>query len=146
MIELIIVLLVLVVITAIAIPRVAISSERSLETATANMVRNVRAQIELYYAAEGVYPATLDPDWFLSGQAVNPFDPDHPTPLWLASAPNKIYPTTKKLTESSLSTMWYNNANGMFCARVPLAGSSAATLARFNRVNGTACVSMDQTE
>lgn len=146
MVELIIVLIVLAVVTAIAIPRVAVSSEGSVDTATASLVRNVRAQIEVYYAVEGVYPATLDAGWFLGNEIVSPFEPDHPTPLWLASAPNKIYPSAKRLTSDSTSTLWYNTVNGMFCARVPSAGGDAATLARFNRVNGTACTSMDQTE
>lgn len=140
LVELVVVVLVLGIVAGVAAPRLMDTSDAAKESAAATLVEQVRDQIDMYFAEHGEYPATLEAGWF-RGQLVNPYDPDHPTPLWIANSGNR-YPTHKTLRSGSC--MWYDRANGAFAVRVSPQESDAATIALFNRVNGFAISTLDQ--
>ena len=143
MVELVVVILILGVLAAVAAPRLLDASGQSTEAATARTVDIVRDMIEMYQSKNGALPPTIDPEWFHGENISNPYDPDHPTPFFVANDPAKNYPVWKTLRPGS--TFWYNIANGRLCARVPPQANDAATIELFNRVNDAAITSLTQT-
>lgn len=137
LVELVVVVMILGIIAAIAAPRLLSNAEDAREKAAATVVDNVRRGIDVYYAEHGVYPTTVD-NSIVRGRLQNPYDLDHPTPVFVANNASHIYPTWLRLMPSS--TFWYNRANGAFTARVPLQATAAETVALFNRVNDTEVV------
>lgn len=60
LVELLVVVLILAALAAIAIPRISQSANSAKTNACATNVDLLNSQIELYYANEGSWPATLD--------------------------------------------------------------------------------------
>ncbi len=146
LVELLLVVVVLAILAAIAVPELGGPSERARSSTAAQNVAEIRTRIDIYYHQNGAYPPTLDPGWFADGIPENPYWPDHPTPLWIASGQNLRYPNTKHLSSGSQSTMWYNTANGRFFYRVERGADDAETVALFNRVNRCTITSIGQTK
>ena len=146
LIELVVVVVILGVIGAIAVPRMSsFSANAKVHAAQAN-VNIVRSKVEETIAIAGKPPTAIDATWF-AGRKIpkNPFA--------TASDPRQVQQVSggASVTEPSIKTVegriayWYNRDNGEFRARVPTRGSSAATLALYNLVNGTQLTSLSDT-
>ncbi|UCG60176.1 MAG: prepilin-type N-terminal cleavage/methylation domain-containing protein [Phycisphaerales bacterium] len=78
LVELLVVVLILAALAAIAIPRISQSASSAKTNACSTNVDLVNSQIELYYANEGSWPATLadltsDANYFPDGAPVCPW-------------------------------------------------------------------------
>jgi prepilin-type N-terminal cleavage/methylation domain-containing protein len=142
LVELVIVVLILGILAAVALPTLFSSSEDATEIATASVVNTVRDAVDLYFAEHGVHPESIDLS-MLRGRLSNPYDPTHPTPVFVANNPANLYPTWKILRPGS--TMWYNKANGQFAARVAPQSTDAETIDLYNRVNNHDITALNQT-
>ncbi len=141
LIELVVVVLILGVIAAVAGTKMFDTVDQTKASSAATLVSLVRNQIDLYHAASGAYPETIDPASF-HGQLTNPYAPEK-TFANVQSVVGKMYPSIKTLQFSK--SCWYNKTNGQFMVRVPVQESDAATITLFNRVNNTAITSLGQT-
>ena len=142
LVELVIVIVIIGVIAAIAVPRVSRAAIGAKEASLRATVRNIASQVQLYYAEEGTYPGDIDPAWFSSGKISNPYNPDHPTPVFLSPNPADQHPIWKIIRGGS--TFWYNPASGIFRGRVDDTLSNPETIALYNRVNNTNVTSITQ--
>ena len=140
--ELVIVIVIIGIIATIAITRVGRSAENASEAALRAIVRVINNEIEMYFAKQGIYPDTIDPQWFRSGKLANPYDPDHPTPIFYVDQADSLHPNWKVVRPGS--TFWYNKANGIFRGRVDDQLSVAETIALYNRANATSITTIDQ--
>ena len=142
LVELVIVVVIIGVIAAIAVPRISRASDGANEAALRATVRNVASKIEVLYGEEGKYPDDIDPAWFSPGRLSNPYDPDHPTPVFVSSKAKQLHPKWKVIRSGS--TFWYNSANGAFRARVDDQLSKSETIDLYNLINGTNITSITQ--
>lgn len=143
LVEVVVVVLIIAILAAIATPTLINQSADAQILATMLAVENIRTEIELFRATQGKWPSTVDPTWFRGRRVINPFEPMHPTPLYLDTDPNKYNLQTKYLAENC--SIWYNRANGSFAVRVPRQRTDAATLALYNLVNKARCPSLGYT-
>ena len=60
LVELVIVLVILGVLVALAVPRFTTSAEKAKETTFCSNVRTIKSQLELYRMQKGAYPSTTD--------------------------------------------------------------------------------------
>ncbi len=149
LIELLIVMAILLILSAIAYPKVAGLKDDAQGTVLATTVHQVRRQIQLHTSIADValsregYPDEVDPAWF-PGRNL-PRDP------WTygefkiqivagpkdATEPNNK--TFKIKNDGGITghTAWYNKSNGAFCVKVPDRGSEADINAMFRLINGT---------
>lgn len=80
LVELVIVLVILGVLVALAVPRFTTSAEKAKETTFCSNVRTIKSQLELYRMQKGSYPSTTDdfknflgdPEYF-ENKPVNPY-------------------------------------------------------------------------
>ncbi len=84
-------------------------------------------------------PKTIDPAWFEGDIPENPLlGPEHP---WLeiaaADLRDALHPPDLTAADPSIAKFWYNPANGIVRARVPLGISDAQVLALYNEINDT---------
>jgi prepilin-type N-terminal cleavage/methylation domain-containing protein len=146
LIELVMVVVVLGVIGAIAVPRLSGFGERAKVSAAAANVSIVKSRIEEYIAVEGVPPTAISGDWF-AGKRVpkNPFaTTGDPRQVQAVSGGVGVTEPSIKTIEGRVS-YWYNRDNGEFRARVATKGSAEATLAVYNTVNGTSLADANAT-
>lgn len=143
LVEVVIVVLIVAILAAVALPTVINRSNEAQIVAASQVVETIRTQIEQYKAIHGQWPSTIDTSWFRGNRAVNPFDPTHPIPFYIDSNPSKFNLQTKFL--SSNCSMWYNRSNGAFAIRVPRQSTNAETLALYNHVNKANCPSLSYT-
>jgi len=136
--ELVVVVVILGVIGAIAVPRVSGFAARSKVSAASASVRMIQKRIIEEEAAEGRYPSAIDPDWFSAGEIPpNPFEKTSPRSVQVVKAGASVTEPVNKTVGSGRSAYWYNMDNGSFRARVAAQGSTGATVALYNEVNGT---------
>lgn len=143
LVELVVVVLIIAILAAIAFPKIINESEEAQRVAAMRFVESVRTKIEEYRAIHGAWPTTVDPAWFRGQRVINPFAPDHPTPLYLDTSPTKYNLQTKFLAPNC--SIWYNRANGSFAVRVPKQRTDAETLALYNLINKASCPSLSYT-
>jgi len=147
LIELVVVVVILGVIGAIAVPRMSGMVDRSKVQGAAGAVNAVRSAIEEYRAVQGGVPATIDKSLFYNGSfPKNPYvtsgNPSAVEVVALGAAVTE--PTTK--TVAADAAFWYNTDNGAFRARVAGQGSGLRTLALYNEVNGTSVTGITETK
>jgi prepilin-type N-terminal cleavage/methylation domain-containing protein len=138
LVELLIVVVLLGILAALALPSANADRQESVASALASNVTQVGMVLSYrrQKTPDATWPATLDPEWFV-GKAL----PNHPDRLAgvpqveTVSVPGQAHPADRTLQPGSAGAYWYNTADGVFRARVKDQGSSAATLAFYNRVN-----------
>ncbi len=137
LIELVVVVVILGVIGAIAVPRFSGMVTRSKVQGAAGAVSSARTVIEEYRAIHGSPPALLDTSNFHGAvMPKNPYAATLPHGIEVVAAGAGVTePATK--TISGQTAFWYNSDNGEFRCRVPSQGTNASTLSLYNAVNGT---------
>jgi prepilin-type N-terminal cleavage/methylation domain-containing protein len=138
LVELLIVVILLGILAAVALPGASARRQDSVASALAANVVHVGMVLDhqRQKTPDGSWPAALQPSWFLSRTL-----PNHPDRLAgvphveVVSAPGQAHPADKVLTPTSPGAYWYNAADGTFRARVKDQGSEAETLAFYELVN-----------
>lgn len=118
---------------------------RQVHQALAALREQALYQAALREAAseEQTYPQEIDRAWFGAHLPINTVAPaDHP---WMDVAPEgdtHDHPPDPVLISKEQAGFWYNPALGVFRARVPQQVTAQETLTLYNRVNGTALLSL----
>lgn len=94
------------------------------------------------------FPLTVDPEWWKATPPVNILLP--PANPWLEIAPKADYdlehPRTRVALSEDAAGLWYNPGNGIVRARVPQMVSDRDALKLYNSVNGSAVLSLFNTD
>ncbi|MEM7624887.1 MAG: prepilin-type N-terminal cleavage/methylation domain-containing protein [Planctomycetota bacterium] len=138
LVELIIVVVVIGLIAAIAVPRFSKASEEASTAAMKANIDEIQKAVDLYQAEHGDYPLTIDPAWFIS-QEVPPhvFSPDNPVAVEIATEVDLWNPVSISVNpENDWTGYWYNPNNGVVRSRVTDQGTAARTLLLYQKVNG----------
>lgn len=138
LVEVLIVVIILGILAAVVVPQFSNAAQESLTVALQTTLAHVRTQIDRakYLGASGAYPAAIDANWFVPAAL-----PKHPqNSIGLAAVEvvtnaSLRHPANKVLATGVAGAYWYNTSTGDFRARVGDMGSSASTLAFYNRVN-----------
>lgn len=82
LVELLVVVLILGALAAVAVPRIGLTANNAKIRACETNVDLINAQIELYYAQEGIWPRRInqiisDPNYFPDGEPECPFGTDY---------------------------------------------------------------------
>lgn len=90
------------------------------------------------------WPIEIDPDWFPDNPPQNRLlTPDRP---WLEIAPPEyaelIHPPVRMAFDRSIAAFWYNPANGVVRARVPVTISDLRATELYNRINSVSLSSI----
>ena len=91
LVELVIVLVILGVLVALAVPRFTTSAEKAKETTFCSNVRTIKSQLELYRMQNGSYPSAADFNNFLGNTEYfenKPVNPYTDKPFGVANPPN----------------------------------------------------------
>lgn len=146
LIELLVVVVILGVIGAIAIPRLGGMIERSRVRGAAGAVSAARSAIEEYRATHGGLPTTVDASMFYGGSFPrNPYAASHEVTGMQVVAGGATVTEPGIKTIETKKAFWYNKDNGEFRARVANQGTNARTLALYNTVNGTSLTNVNET-
>ena len=145
--ELVVVVVIIGVIAAIAVPRMGGFAARSKTAAASASVRQMQELIVQYEGLNGTYPATLVPNWFAGGQIpANPYESTNPRAVQVVHAGADVTEPTAKTLGGGARPYWYNRDNGEVRARVPDLGHASATVSLYNAVNGTNLTAMSETK
>lgn len=90
------------------------------------------------------WPIDIDPEWFEEDPPQNRLlTPDRP---WLEIAPPEfadlLHPPIRMAFDRSIAAFWYNPANGIVRARVPVTISDQRATELYNRINSVALSSI----
>lgn len=142
--ELVLVMVVLGVIAAVAIPRFGSGADNSQEIATRTSLRRLQQKVDEYHALYGTFPEELMGEWFADGQVpVNPMAQggDQARKYFEASSAS-THPTFKYMLDQT--AWWYNAKTGWVRARVRNLKDDEATLALYNDVNSAVLTDLTQ--
>lgn len=139
LVELVMVVVILGVIGAIAVPRLSGLSERAKEKAAAATARAVQEKVVEYAALEGKLPTAIELNWFAGG--VMPKSPyasgTDPRGVQVVNGGAGVTEPTLKVVSGGARPYWYNRESGAFRVRVKAGKTAGETLALYNAVNGT---------
>lgn len=145
--ELVVVVVIIGVIAAIAVPRMSGFAAGSKVQAAAASVRTMQERVVEYEGLNGAYPTTVDPDWFVGSRLpANPYEGTSPRGLQAVSGGADVTEPAIKTLGSGKAAYWYNRDNGEVRARVLDLGNAFQTLGLYNAVNGTSLTSIAQTK
>lgn len=134
--ELIIVVAIIGVLAAMAIPKFSSASENSLKRAVQASLVVLQRQIDHYHAEHDEYPLVIDPAWFRGGMVpANAYASDSSARVVKVVDNSKTHPRNKLLPRSA--SWWYNLRNGVIRARVKDLGGDSLSLQLYNEVNGS---------
>lgn len=143
--ELVVVVVIIGVIAAIAVPRMSGFAAGSKVQAAASSARTMQEKVIEYQGLEGVWPSTIDPNWFMGGQIpANPYDARTPRTVQVVNGGASVTEPTIKVVGGGKAAYWYNRDNGQVRIRVAELGGPAATVALYNAVNGTKVTALNQ--
>lgn len=139
--ELAIVIVILGVVAAIAVPRLASAVGNSREAAATATLHTYLTAIEQFDAMIGRYPATITPALLERDDLpANPLGGSVKDPILRDASgdPSIRHPATIRFRadDPAAQGWWYNPANGVFRALVPMTPDPAADLALYERING----------
>ncbi len=138
LVEVLIVVIILGLLAAVVVPQFSTAAQDSHAAGLQTTLSIVKTQIDRakFIGSSGAFPPAIDAAWFIGGSL-----PTHSQNAFGVAAVETVsdaalsHPTDKVLKSGVAGAYWYNAANGTFRARVSDQGSSAATLAFYNRVN-----------
>jgi type II secretory pathway pseudopilin PulG len=115
---------------------------RIVRTQTREQLQRFRQQIDLQMTLSAAgqrvtYPESIDPSWFGKDRPANAMlEPGHP---WVEVAGSedagRKHPATIVASDKTIAAFWYNPANGVIRARVPVAIRDSQALEAYNEVN-----------
>ncbi len=144
--ELVVVVVIIGVIAAIAVPRMSGFAAGSKVQAAASSVRTMQEKVIEYQGLEGAWPTTIDPNWFMGGRIPgNPYATTQKHNVQAVAGGAAVTEPTVKVVGGGKAAYWYNRDNGQVRARVADMGSASATIALYNAVNGTRVTALNQT-
>ena len=141
LVELLIVVIILAILSAIALPSFGNQRvEAVASTLKANVMQVVMVlEHQKQKTVDGTYPSAIEPSWFVAGQL-----PHHPDEMAgvpaveIVAVPGLLHPAHKLMQPGVAGAYWYNSTTGAFRARVKSLGDDAATMAFYDSVNGVA--------
>lgn len=137
MVELMIVISVLGILSAIVVPKYVNAQDDAVASALAGNVKMIREQVSLYYAQNGAYPDEIDISWFAGGIPEHPENVVGLDLIQINATADLYHPAWKVLKAGAVGAYFYNPVEGTFHARVADKGSSASTLDFYNKVNNS---------
>ncbi|MCL4220346.1 MAG: prepilin-type N-terminal cleavage/methylation domain-containing protein [Phycisphaerales bacterium] len=144
--ELVVVVVIIGVIAAIAVPRMSGFAAGSKVQAAASSVRAMQEKVIEYQGLMGEWPSTIDPNWFLGGRIPsNPYAGNPSRGVQAVNGGAGVTEPTIKVVGGGKAAYWYNRDNGQVRVRVADLGNAAATIALYNAVNGTGVTALNQT-
>lgn len=144
--ELVVVVVIIGVIAAIAVPRMSGFAAGSKVQAAASSVRSMQERVIEYQGLEGAWPSAIDPNWFMGGRIPsNPYSGTSPRGVQAVKGGVEATEPTIKIVGGGKAAYWYNRDNGQVRARVADMGKASATIALYNVVNGTGVTALNQT-
>ncbi len=138
MVELLIVVVLLGIVSAIVVPSLRTERREAVTAALRSNISQVQMVLEVHRqdSPDGSWPPALDADWFVN--LIVPQHPDNMAGVPLVEtviAPGSTHPGDKVVHAGAAGAYWYNSANGTFRARVKEQATGAETLAYYNEVN-----------
>jgi general secretion pathway protein G len=138
--EVVVVLVVLGVAAAIAAPRMSRAAQAARESACRATLRTYANALEQFQGIHGQYPSGITPTVLdMTYLPASPFGGSQVNPISreVSGDPTIIHPAAKRFRPDNpaAKTFWYNPANGVFRALVPLTADPAADIALYNRLN-----------
>lgn len=151
LIELLIILAVLGILAAIAVPMYSDSSDLARTETMAVNVGEIRTQIITHAAkgdvalSPGGHPTTVDGAWFRNNSLPLHAWTGQPLVLEVVNGgAGEMYPAQKTFAGAAPNA-WYNATNGAFCVRVPAMRTDALTIKTFNDANKVGVTALNQT-
>lgn len=154
LIELLIVVSILAILAALAVPVINNSSDQARAETLASNVAHIRAMITYHGGAgttplsPGGSPVAVDSAWFRAGKMPEHAWTGDPMVVQVVSLGNDvIYPAVKVFNplSSGATSAWYNATNGSFCVLVPPQAGDPATVELFNAANKVSVTTVTQT-
>lgn len=136
LVELLILVVVISILTAIVFPTISDVSDQTRLTAAQTSVRAIQKQIDIHKTKTGQYAPTLQVEWFRGYKIPkSPYGSGNGTPVFYANKLNKLHPTFKEV--NSRTPYWYNSMTGLVRIRVPVQASDVETLELYNAANSS---------
>jgi prepilin-type N-terminal cleavage/methylation domain-containing protein len=154
LVELLIIVSILGILAALAVPMMATSSDQARTEAVASNVSHIRAMIAYHSGAGGSsmtatgHPTTVDAAWFRDSKMPEHAFAGAPMIVQVVSlASNVVFPAVKSFNPLTIgaTNAWYNSTNGEFCVLVPAKTSDAETVALFNAANKVSAMTISAT-
>ncbi|MCC6790241.1 MAG: prepilin-type N-terminal cleavage/methylation domain-containing protein [Thermomicrobiales bacterium] len=142
LIELVMVVVIMGIVASVAVARFGNFAYRAKVAAAREAVRSIQATVDEEESATGQWPTVLTSVMFVGERMpTNPFLPTQGTVIEVADA---VADNPGNMEASTLSdgAFWYNKSRGVVRARVSPQGTTAATLALYNLINGTSEVAL----
>lgn len=140
LVELVIVIVVIGLLAAIALPRFGSASHNATVASLKAHVSELQKAVDMYHAEHSAYPPNIDPDWFISQELpAHTWSPTNPQGVETDSTDGRLHPESVVVSlENGWNGYWYNPTNGVVRARVTYQGTNIRTLALYRRINGLA--------
>jgi len=153
LIELLIIMLILGILAALVVPVMSDTSDRARIEALATNAAHIRGLI-IQHAGKrdvalstGGYPLAIENAWFRAGHLPAHAWTDRAMIVQAVNTAGAFFPAVKTFDPAAAgaASVWYNAANGSFCALVPTQKTPAQTLQVFNDANKVTAASLAAT-
>jgi len=153
LIELMIIVAMLGILAALVVPVMSSTSDVARIEALATNTAHIRGLIVQHAGkrdvplSTGGYPLTIANTWFRTGRLPEHAWSDRTMVVQVVNTAGAMYPAVKTFdpTVNGAASVWYNTANGAFCALVPNQKTPAETLEVFNDANKVSAASLAAT-
>ena len=153
LIELLIIMAILGILAALVVPVMSNTSDVARIEALATNAAHIRGLIVQHAGkrdvplSAGGYPLTIDAAWFRSGNMPAHSWTGRAMVVQVVNTAGVLYPAVKTFDPTTVGavSVWYNTANGAFCALVPIQKTPAETLQVFNDANKVSAASLAAT-
>jgi prepilin-type N-terminal cleavage/methylation domain-containing protein len=141
LVELVVVIVIIGVIAAVAVPRLGDMIGRSKKASARGNVQAIQRALDQYHAEHGVFAAQIESDWFSDGLIpANSYGPAEAARNVQVADNGQDHPKAKVITTHA---WWYNAKRGIVRARVADQDSPLRTLALYNHVNSCTVNTVD---
>lgn len=145
LVELVVVVLVIGILATVVATKIVTDSQEAAEVSMATNRITIQDVIDFQHAQTGSYPVSIQPAWFRGRRL-----PSHPflpagVPLFeIVNVAGVEDPVDHVLNASSAGAYWYNYAEGIVRARVPLEDTPEDTLEVYEQVNETGFIDNEE--
>ncbi len=136
LVELVVVVLILGILGTVVAGKIIAEAKDAAEVTMSNNRIAIQDVIDHQYALSGNFPVTIQATWFRGGRLPkHPARPDGVPLFEVVSEPGVEDPDNIVLDENSSGAYWYNRAEGLVRARVPMDDSEEDTEEVYFQVN-----------